>query len=33
MAACGLVGLVLTAGVLLIPGIRELEGKISLSSG
>jgi DHA3 family tetracycline resistance protein-like MFS transporter len=33
MAACGLVGLVLTAGVLLIPGIRQLEGKVSLSSG
>jgi len=33
MAACGLVGLFLTAGVLLIPGIRQLEGKVSLSSG
>ena len=33
MAACGLVGLVLTACVLLIPGIRQLEGKVSLSSG
>jgi DHA3 family tetracycline resistance protein-like MFS transporter len=33
MAACGLAGLVLTAGVLLIPGIRQLEGKVSLSSG
>ena len=33
MAACGLVGLVLTAGVLFIPGIRQLEGKVSLSSG
>ena len=33
MAACGLVGLVLTAGVLLIPGVRELEGEISLSNG
>ncbi len=33
MATCGLVGLVLTAGVLLIPGIRQLEGKVSLSSG
>jgi DHA3 family tetracycline resistance protein-like MFS transporter len=31
MAACGLVGIVLTAGVLLIPGIRQTEGKISLS--
>jgi MFS family permease len=33
MAACGLVGIVLTAGVLLIPGIRQLEGEVSLSSG
>ena len=33
MAVCGLVGLVLTAGVLFIPGIRQLEGKVSLSSG
>ena len=33
MAACGLAGLVLTACVLLIPGIRQLEGKVSLSSG
>jgi hypothetical protein len=33
MAVCGLVGLLLTAGVLLIPGIRQLEGKVALSSG
>lgn len=33
MAACGLVGIVLTGGVLLIPGIRQLESQVSLSSG
>ena len=33
MAACGLLGLILTAGVLLIPGIRQLEGEVSLRSG
>lgn len=32
MAACGLVGLALTAAVVLIPGIRQLEGKIALSN-
>jgi hypothetical protein len=32
LAVCGLAGLVLTAGVLLIPGVRELEGKVSLST-
>ena len=32
MATCGAVGLVLTVCVVLIPGIRQLEGKVSLSS-
>jgi MFS family permease len=32
LAVCGLAGLVLKAGVLLIPGVRELEGKVSLST-
>ena len=32
MAACGLIAVALTVGVFLIPGIRSLEGKVSLSS-
>lgn len=31
MAACGLVGSALTVAVFLIPGIRQLEGKVSVS--
>jgi len=32
MAACGILSVALTAMVFLLPGVRELEGKISLSS-